>query len=77
MSKALSRTLHRRAVRHAQDWTHNLASAANTGRRIGATLYVENERVPCRTCEAIPAADEEFCLSCKLYWEDVQSGVFE
>jgi hypothetical protein len=77
MSKAMSRTLHRRAVRHAQDWTHNLSSAANTGRRIGATLYVEEARVACLTCEAIPPGDEELCLSCRLYWEDVQQGLFE
>jgi hypothetical protein len=34
-------------------------------------------RWQCRTCSGVIASDEDvYCMSCKMYWEDVKKGLF-
>lgn len=39
-----------------------------------ALQCVENERWKCATCNTPALDNSQYCLACKLYWEDVRDG---
>lgn len=46
-------------------------------KRHEAEQQVRDEHWQCKTCAAPALEDEPYCLSCKMYWEDVDSGAFD
>ncbi len=42
---------------------------------VRATMQVEQENIACSTCTGLAIEGKEYCLSCKLYWDDVKSGI--
>lgn len=41
-----------------------------------ALAEVEDDKWQCETCTAPAMEDGPHCLSCKLYWADVEAGLF-
>lgn len=39
-----------------------------------ALEQVDRERWQCLTCDSPALEDCKYCLSCKLYWEDIRDG---
>lgn len=38
---------------------------------------VEAERWQCKSCTAPADEDDSFCISCRMYWNDVRDGLFD
>lgn len=38
---------------------------------------VEQDKWQCKTCSFPSQEDSEYCLSCEIYWKDVEEGLFD
>lgn len=42
-----------------------------------ASVEIENSRWQCKTCDRpTETPDSEYCIHCRMYWEDVSNGLF-
>lgn len=42
-----------------------------------ALEQVEEVNVGCATCTNVALEGEKYCMQCKIYWEDVDNGLWD
>jgi hypothetical protein len=42
-----------------------------------ATAQTEEERWQCATCSAPREEGGDYCMSCRMYWEDCEKGLWD